>query len=230
MRTRSTLLTALFALSIACSSTAEPIYSTGSVFVANATNGFIDVDVDGRRRTNGLSMNATSFALSVPIGLHTVRLSRGVLGGAIEIPVDVGAENSQTVVAFPAYPVGTSDPFSLATTLDIAAKVLPDTGTWVPGGKSKLRVVHLAVTAGDIQIWRRQPDFPAGSPIMTPFPYGAASPYLESDAGVWEVWLTAPGGGTKLLSTGPIQIPSGERRTIVLVDTQEGPRFVVMGL
>jgi hypothetical protein len=66
--------------------------------------------------------------------------------------------------------------------------------------------------------------------MVTPIQYRAASPYLEGDAGVWEVWLTAPGGGARLLSSGPIQIPSGERRTVLLVDTQEGPRFVVMGL
>jgi hypothetical protein len=221
MRIRPSLLLALIALSAACTSLAEPTYSTGSVLVANATNGFLDVDIDGQRRATGLSLNAMSYALSVPTGLHLVRLSHGGgIGGAIEIPVDVG-EQSQTVVAFPAYPVG--------ATPDMSAAVLVDTGAYVPGGKSKLRVAHLAATADDIQIWRRQPDVPAGSPVMTPFPYGAVSPYLQSDAGVWEVWLSAPNGGSKLLSSGPIQIPSGEHRTVLLVDTQEGPRCVVMG-
>jgi hypothetical protein len=66
--------------------------------------------------------------------------------------------------------------------------------------------------------------------MIAPIQYRAVSPYLEGDAGVWEVWLTASGGDAKLLSSGPIQIPSGERRTVLLVDTQEGPRFVVIGL
>jgi hypothetical protein len=133
-----------------------------------------------------------------------VRVSNGgVFPSAIEVPVDVDLDVPLTLIAYPTYPIGSSP--------GISAAMLADTGAWVPGGKSKLRVVHLAATTGDMQIWRRQPDAPAGNPIMTPLAYGAASQYLQSDAGVWEVWLTAPGGGAKLLSSGPIQIPSGDR-------------------
>ena len=222
MRVRSPLLFALTALLTSCSNGTEPVVSAGSLLVANASNGFVDVDIDGQRRATGLSMNAMSWVLAVPAGLHVVRVSHGGgIGGAIEVPVDVGAENSQTVVAFPAYPVG--------TTPDMSAAVLVDTGAFVAGGKSKLRVAHLSATAGDIRIWRRQPDSSPGSVIATPVRNGEASPYLESTAGVWEVWLAAL-DGTKRLTTGPIQIGSGERRTVLLVDTQEGPRFVVMGL
>ena len=144
------------------------------------------------------------------------------MGGAIEIAVDVSADAPQTIVALPSFPA--------STTPDVSAAVLADSGAYVPGGKSKLRVGNFAATAGEAQIWRRQPDFPSGSPIMTPFPYRAVSPYLQSDAGIWEVWLTAPNGSSKLLSSGPIQIPAGERRTVLVVDTEEGPRIVVMGL
>ncbi|HEY4304347.1 MAG TPA: hypothetical protein VGM82_07770 [Gemmatimonadaceae bacterium] len=54
---------------------------------------------------------------------------------------------------------------------------------------------------------------------MTPFAYGAESPYLQSDPGTWEVFITAPGGTTKLATTGAINIPAGERRTAVLLDS-----------
>jgi hypothetical protein len=214
----------LLSLLAACGSTVDPGTSAhGSVLVANASNGWIDVHIDGELRFTGLSMNAMTYLLTVPRGLHQVRLSRGgVFGAAIEIGVNVSPESQQTIVAFPSFPT--------STTPDISAAVLADTGAYVPGGKSKLRVAHFAATAGDVQIWRRQPDFPSGTPIMTPFPYRAVSPYLQSDAGVWEVWLTPPDASTKLLSSGPIQIPSGERRTVLLVDTEEGPRVVVMGL
>lgn len=223
MRIRPLSLPALVLSIASCSSTVDPDYRTGSLMVANASNGWIDVDIDGRRWVIGLSMNALTFSLSVPEGSHRVRLSHGSgIAGAIEVPVEVDMELPVTVVVHPTYPVGTSP--------DIVATVLTDTGAYVPGGKSKLRVANLAATAGDIQIWRRQPNSVSASPMATPIQYRAASPYLEGDAGVWEVWLTAPGGGAKLLSSGPIQIPSGERRTALLVDTQEGPRFVVMGL
>jgi hypothetical protein len=224
MRIGSLVPAALLALAVACGSTVDPLSSaTGALVVANASNGWLDVDIDGRRWVTGLSMNATSYVLAVPMGLHQVRLSHGGgVGGAIELPLPLLEDAPQTVVAFPSFPVG--------STPDMSAAVLTDTGAYVPGGKSKLRVANLAATAGDAQIWRRQPDFPAGSPIMAPFPYRAVSPYLQSDAGVWEVWLATPNTGAKELSSGPIQIPSGERRTVLVVDTQEGPRFVVLGL
>jgi Domain of unknown function (DUF4397) len=223
MRIRPLSLPALALLAASCASTVDPTYPTGSLMVANASNGWIDVDIDGQRLVNGLSMNALTYSLSMPQGLHVVRLSHGGgIGGSIELRVEVAVEVPRTVVVYPTYPVGTSP--------DMSAIVLPDTGADVPGGKSKLRVVHLAATAGDLQIWRREPSLPSGSPITTRMTYRAVSPYLQGDAGVWEVWLTAPTGGAKLLSSGPIQIPSGERRSVLLVDTQEGPRFVVMGL
>jgi len=39
--------------------------------------------------------------------------------------------------------------------------------------------------------------------IMTPFPYQATSPYLQSTPGSWEVFVTASGTSTKLATTGP---------------------------
>ena len=224
MRIFPSVLPMLLALTASCASSLDPGSSTaGSLTIANASESWLDVDIDGRRWVSGLSTNSLSHVLSVRTGLRQVRLSHGGgLGGAIELLVDVPADTQQTVVAFPAYPVG--------STPDMSAVVIADTTAYVPSGKSKLRVVNLAATAGDIQIWGRQPGSPTGSPIMTSFPFRAVSPYLQSDAGVWEVWLAAPNTGAKLLSSGPIQIPSSHRRTVLVVDTQEGPRFTVIGL
>ena len=101
----------------------------------------------------------------------------------------------------------------------LAATVLADTGELVPVGKSKLRVAHLSPNAGSIEIWRTQPDFQTPVHIMTPFDYLATSPYLQSDPGAWEVFVTRPGTTTKLATTGLVQVPSGEKRTVVLLDS-----------
>jgi hypothetical protein len=223
MRIRPLSLVVPAIVAASCSSAVDPNYPTGSLLVANASNGWIDVDVDGRRQVTGLSMNAMTYSLSVSQGIHMVRVSHGgVFGGAIEVPVDVQPDAPQTLVVYPTFPIGTSPA--------ISAMVLTDTGAYAPGGRSRLRAAHLATTAGNSQLWWRQPGQPTGAPVLSPFPYRTASAYLEGGAGVWEVWLAAPGSGPKLLSSGPIQIPSGERRTVLLVDTEEGPRFVVMGL
>ena len=86
------------------------------------------------------------------------------------------------------------------------------------GGKSKLRVVHLSKLAGNVDIWRTQPDFATPTKIQTPFPYLATSPFIQSDSGKWEVFTTAVGSSTKILSSGIVTVPGGGRRTLVLLD------------
>jgi hypothetical protein len=110
----------------------------------------------------------------------------------------------------------------------LVASVLVDSGSIVPAGKSKLRVSHLAGGAPAIEFWRTQPDFQTPVHIMTPFAYQATSPYLQSDPGTWEVFVTAPGGGAKLATTGAISVPAGERRTVVLLDSLGVMRFRVI--
>jgi hypothetical protein len=201
----------------ACSNAVEPGTSDSSLRIANATTGYIDVWIDGRQWVLGLSMNGLSYILSVPAGSHRVRLGDPIAGmteGQVETMVDV----PQTIVAYPTN-VGMSGP---------AIAVLRDTTPYVPNGKTQLRVANLAAKAGPIEIWYSRPDLPEGSPIMTPFPPDATSPYLESEPGVWEVWISPPGSQAKTVSTGPIEIPGGEQRTVLVLDSAGGPRFVVV--
>ena len=199
-----------------CRNAVEPSASDSSLTVANATTGNIDVWIDGRQRVLGLSMNGLSYILSVPAGSHRVRLGDAI-AGMTEILVDATPDMPQTIVAYPTN-VGMSGP---------AVAVLTGTTSFVPG-KSQLRVANLATKAGPLDIRRSQPDAPAGSPIMAPFPPDATSPYLESAPGVWEVWISPPGSQAKAVSTGPIEIASGERRTVLVLDSAGGPRFVVV--
>jgi hypothetical protein len=138
---------------------------------------------------------------------------------ATELTLVTKRDTQLTLVAYPTGSAGVTGP---------ATTVLVDTGTFVTMGKSRLRVANLATAAGAIEIWRSQPGSPAGSRIMTPFPPGAVSAYQESDPGVWEVWTTAVGSATKTASSGPIEIPTAERRTVLLLDSPAGPRFVVV--
>jgi hypothetical protein len=111
---------------------------------------------------------------------------------------------------------------SFVASLDAASNalgVIADTGAIVPANKSKLRVTNLAASLGTRQIMRTQPDFPSPVSIMTPFAYQATSPYLQSDPGVWEVFVTPAGGGANVATTGAIDIPAGQRRTVVLLDS-----------
>jgi hypothetical protein len=214
----ATTTTVLALALVACSSVVEPV-RYASVSVANGTSGALTIKVDGVDVLAAQVPSGVSRAMMIPEGVHQVQLLDAADNAAV-VTVRSIADTAHTVVAYPRIIAGAAT--------GISTSVLADTGAIVPVGKSKLRVAHLAANAGNIEIWRSQPDFPSGVHIMTPFPYQATSPYLQSDPGTWEVWLTAAGSQVRTVSSGPIQIPSGERRTVLLVDGAGGPRFTVV--
>lgn len=105
---------------------------------------------------------------------------------------------------------------------------LSDSNTVVPPGATKLRVAHFAEAAGNIDIWRNQPDFMTPIRIMFPFDYLDTSPYVQSTPGDWQVLVSTaisdPNGPMPdtLGMTSPISIPDGHSRTVVVVDDPAG--------
>jgi hypothetical protein len=216
MFSRQIVLLAVAALSSsACSENpvlVEPPVSF--VRVINASKVPLDVLIDGGVVMQGVGVANVSAAVPVLSGSHVMGLRSG--GVVTDISVQTSEGHTLTAVAVQ------------ATTSTIRGSVLIDTGSVVPAGKSKLRVSHLAGNSPAIEFWRTQPDFQTPVHIMTPFVYEATSPYLQSDPGAWEVFVTAPGGGAKLATTGAITVPSGERRTVVLLDSAGVMRFRVI--
>ncbi|UCD25098.1 MAG: DUF4397 domain-containing protein [Gemmatimonadota bacterium] len=107
--------------------------------------------------------------------------------------------------------------------------VLTDTGSVVPPDKSKLRVAHFAASALAVDIWRTQPDWQQFITIMFPFRHQEASPYLQSDPGVWQVLVSTEQrqGGVPVLTdtlllSDPIDVPAGESRTVIVLDREGG--------
>lgn len=202
----------------ACFNSTEPVSSDSSFVVVNATLGSMVVTVDGRSIPyGGLSMNAMSPVIGVPAGVHHIRVSPGE-PNPIDITLETTRSAQRTLVVYPSR--GGESP-------GITTSVLVDSGAYDPTAKSQLRVANLTSGSGAIEIWRSQPDSTAG-PIMTPVASGTASPYIGGDPGVWEVWTTAAGSTTKTASSGPIEIPAYYRRTVLLLDSPVGPRFVVV--
>jgi hypothetical protein len=173
--------------------------------VINATNARVDVLVDGHAMAQGIAIAGVSGPFDVGAGTHAVRLQTD--GGA-SVTLSVNATAGQAVTAF-----------AYATKNGFSADVLPDTGAIVPVGKTKVRVTHLAANASPLDIWRTQPDYQQPVLVVTPFTYMAVSPYLQSDAGSWEFWVSPEGASNKLASTGAFNVPAGERRTVVVLDS-----------
>ena len=174
--------------------------------VINASQAPLTVLVDGRVVAQGLTVASVSNTLAIAPGAHQVRLQTAG-GASASLTVQAAAGRTVTTFGTPAAGAG------------LAAAVLEDTGSVVLAGKSKLRVAHLAANAPAVDIWRTQPDFQTPIRVMFPFAYQATSSYLQSDPGAWEVFVTPAGGTTRLATTGSITVPSGERRTVVLLDS-----------
>jgi Domain of unknown function (DUF4397) len=175
----------------------------------------VDVVVDGAVIIADLSAGEASPFVGVPAGDRLVALvpSGGPLSAGSGVSINFALDDSVTVI--------TVDSSSI-----INPWVLSDTGAMVPAGKSKLRAVHMAEQGPNIDIWRTQPDFNAPYTFQFPFHYQEASPYVQSDPGVWRVLvstLARDGMGVPvmtdtLLDTGPIEVPDGESRTAVILD------------
>ena len=215
---RSVLASGL--LTLGCSdSTTEPVASvvTGPAFV-NATAIALDFDITG---AGTLANVRPSVAIAMPAGL-----SAGTHQAAVRI---AGSITTLALLSFEVTAANPTHVIAFGTGSGITARALEDTGSIVPAGKSKVRVINLA-PGSDIDIWRTQPDYQTGIRFQFPFPYDPEpGPYLQSDAGAWRVWITPTSDANlKLYDTGPFQVPSGERRTVVVVDSAGALRLRVL--
>ena len=206
MSSRGIVAFALVAALAACSDDGPPLVTVAesAIRVVNAAAQPVDVLVDGTVMSSAIPASAVSSRLTLGAGSHTVQL-RGANGASASVSAETKAGDTRLIVAQTAG-------------VGLAAAVL-DTGGIVPAGKSKMRILHLAPNAPALESWRTQPDFPTPTHLVTPFQYGLVSAYFQSDAGSWEVWVTAAGATAKLATTGPFTIPAGQRRTVALVDS-----------
>jgi len=218
---RLVALAALAGVWAACNDSTAP---GGGVLAAsgflNATAGKIDIAVDGQTVLSNVdaSIVAPLNESDLAVGQHEIRVrpAGATTGGAL-FSLTVHANGKRNFVAYQAPGAA------------LNATVLEDTGAIVPAGKSKVRVINLA-PGSDIDIWRTQPDYQQPITFQFPFPFNPEpGPYLQSDAGVWHVWITPTSDASvKLDETGPIDIPSGEKRTIVVVDSAGKLRLRVL--
>jgi hypothetical protein len=202
-RARSIAVFALLTIASACLEVTDPVQSDSQLRLINAATTAVNISVDSKATITGAAPTNISAIFLTP-GEHQVAVS----GGGSTVTLQVETKSGEVTTAYVYSPApGTLD----AATLDTASIVAP--------GRSKLRVVNLSPTAGELEIWRTQPDFAEPVRIMTPFPYLATSPFLESSAGSWEVFVTAPGDTTKIATTHAFGIPGGGRSTVVLLDS-----------
>ena len=206
----------LFAGCASDSPTSTVTAGTG-VRVINAFDSSVDVLVDNAPMRSGLASGAL-VEISLGEGRRTVQV-RQVGGTTSSLLVTVAAGRVSTVAA------------TRAMGGAMALTSLADSNAIVPAGASKLRVLHLAAHAGEVQIWRTQPDYQ--TPIRWAFPvtYNSIDTYYQSTPGTWEVrvWtdtnLYRPGdarGWLTALDTARVTLAGGAKRTVVILDGAGG--------
>jgi hypothetical protein len=185
--------------------------------VINAFTTPVDVLVDGSVAIQGLGAGMVGTA-SPAVGNHTILL-RAANGSSTSQVVSTtsGALNSIAAVRSSNGVVGSA--------------VLDDTGSVVPAGKTKVRVIHFAANAGVLQVYRTQPDFPQPVSWQFPFTYQAefnslSAPFYQSTAGTWEIHVWQTPADASGWATAPVKVTiplgSGEKKTVLILDNPGG--------
>jgi len=222
MRRQLTILVpALAAMAAACDSNGpSECCTTGlpAVRVVNAFPSAVDVLIDGKLAIAGLAPGQIDTAAAQP-GAHTVSLRQTGSSATSQSSLTTadGALNTLAAVR-----LGNGS---------VASAVLDDTNSVVPAGATKVRVLHLAPNAGEIQVYRTQPDYATPIRWQFPFTYQAeptslSAPFFQSTVGTWDVraWQTpadASGWGSAPVQV-LIPLASGEKRTVVILDKPGG--------
>ena len=186
---RSKLIPLLLLCALAACDTVTDIAGIGNgpgaVRIVNGFTSPVDVIVDGSIVIPAMAAGSVGTAVTPP-GSHTLLLR----------PTGTSTSTSQSITT------STGATSTIAATRDastgaLSTTVLDDTGSVVPAGATKLRVIHLAPNAGTLQVYRTQPDF--STPVQWQFPFNyqpnpddLSAPFVQSTVGTWEVriWQT----------------------------------------
>ena len=226
MRIQTLLGAATAALLVAAcakeSATTQPEGGGTSVHglrIVNAYTQPVDVLVDGALAASSVAPGDID-SLAQAAGSHTVSVRASGTSALITLNVTTGTGAMHTVVVVRRGP-------------SFSASEFGDTNAIVPAGATKVRVFHLAPNAGEIQVFRTQPDW--GTPIEWQFPFlydsaltdPLAHPYYQSTVGTWDIrgWRKPSGvslgwGGTSARVA--FALAGGEKRTVLVLDEPGG--------
>jgi hypothetical protein len=170
----------------------------------------VDIVVDGQTKLTNAAYGVPTSAMALSLGAHQVKM----------VPAGTAPSPGGTTVTLRAG--DTTRVVVIGTPTALNPVTLGDTGATPVPGKGKLRVSHLAANAPAIDVYRTQPDFQTFVTFMTPFPYQASSPFIESTPGNWVIRVTAKGTQQVLAESGPIRVDALWIRTVLLLDAPNG--------
>ncbi len=189
-----------------------------AVRVVNAFTGPVDVLIDGATASASLAAGAISNVYARN-GAHTLMIR----------PAGTTTSTSQTIITSS----GVLSTIAVVRTQNgtISTAVLDDTGSVAPAGFTKVRVLHMAPNAGELQVYRTQPDYQTPVSWQFPFTYQAqpnslSAPFYQSTVGTWEIRIWQTPVGASGWATAPVKIviplASGEKKTVLMLDKPGG--------
>lgn len=170
----------------------------------------VDVLVDGREVVSDLPYLDDSGYLGLRAGERTITVNAaGTPTTVIDADVTLMAGQPYTILA--------------ANLLaDIEPLVLEDDLDAPPAGQAKLRVVHGAPSAPNVDVYITAPDAPLQQPTLTDVPFLGFSDYLTVPQGSYRVRVTPTGQSTVVIDTGTVGLAAGDVRTGIAVDAPGG--------
>jgi hypothetical protein len=197
-------------LAASCGSNPTAIDQLSTLRFFNAFIAQVDVVVDGQYSVPALRSGG-DFSVDLTPGEHALAIRNGGLTVTKSFTLRAGATTAMAAVD--------------KTNGFVTAAVLDDTASVVPAGATKLRVIHLALGAGTLQVYRTQPDYQTPVAWQIPFNYQSdpsSAPFIQSTVGSWEirVWSSPADSSGWSSATTRVTIPlaSGEKKTAVILD------------
>jgi hypothetical protein len=116
---------------------------------------------------------------------------------------------------------------------DIQPIVLLDDPAPADTGETRIRLVHAAPTAGDVDIYVTEPgaDLGGAAPTVTSVAFGNASDYMVLDARTYQVRVAVSGSDVLLIDLPLLVLSSMRVMTLVIMDTMgSGPPHGLIAL
>ncbi|MGH7719192.1 MAG: DUF4397 domain-containing protein [Gemmatimonadaceae bacterium] len=176
----------------------------------NAPN--LDVLVDGEPELTSIAFRSVSQYLEVEPGSANVRVrATGATTNVIDFNTTLDDDADYTVIV-------------AGLLANIEALVLSDDNSAPPAGSVRVRFVHAAPSAGNVDIYVTAPGVSIATlpPSLSNVAFKVSSPYTGVPTGTYQVRVTATGSKTPIIDTGPVTLTAGQVRTGIALDGPGG--------
>ena len=166
-----------------------------------------------------IAVNGATVLSEVPFGVASGYLT--VPGDTYRVEVLASASGSSVISADLTFEPRTDTTVAAVNTLaELEALILSDDNSEPAEGFVKVRLVHAAVSAGNVDVYVTEPhaDLHAAEPLIQEFEFKADSGYLEVPAGDYQVRITVAGTSTVAIDTGALTLESGLVYTAFALD------------